>query len=55
MLFAASLQWIFPGQKSELLSWQGFVLGAGTALPLVWRQRAFLTVQAEICANETGW
>ena len=40
VLFAASLQWIFPDDGDDRLSWQGFLLGAGTALPLVWRRRA---------------
>ncbi|MET8825037.1 histidine kinase [Streptomyces sp. NPDC004610] len=47
VLFATTLQWIFPGEKSEQLTWQGFVLGAATAVPLVWRRRApFLTACA---------
>ncbi|MEV7288977.1 histidine kinase [Streptomyces sp. NPDC093252] len=47
VLFATTLQWIFPGEKSEHLTWQGFALGAATAVPLVWRRRApFLTACA---------
>ncbi|WP_409468311.1 sensor histidine kinase [Streptomyces sp. HC307] len=40
VLFATSLQWIFPSGKDEPLSWQGYLLGAATAVPLVWRRRA---------------
>ncbi|MDQ0946798.1 signal transduction histidine kinase [Streptomyces phaeochromogenes] len=40
VLFAASLQWMFPDDGDDRLTWQGFLLGAGTALPLVWRRRA---------------
>ncbi|MHA5047020.1 sensor histidine kinase [Streptomyces sp. SD15] len=44
VLFATSLQWIFPDEGDDPLTWQGFLLGAGTAVPLVWRRRApFLT------------
>ncbi|MEU9288689.1 sensor histidine kinase [Streptomyces sp. NPDC048275] len=44
VLFATSLQWIFPDEGDDPLTWQGFLLGAGTAIPLVWRRRApFLT------------
>lgn len=39
VLFAASLQWMFPDEGDDPLSWQGWLLGAGTALPLVWRRR----------------
>ncbi|WP_413759697.1 sensor histidine kinase [Streptomyces sp. MMBL 11-3] len=40
VLFAASLQWVFPDEGDDRLTWQGFLLGAATALPLVWRRRA---------------
>lgn len=40
VLFAASLQWMFPDEGDDRLSWQGFLLAAGTAAPLVWRRRA---------------
>ncbi|MBQ1092758.1 sensor histidine kinase [Streptomyces sp. B93] len=40
VLFAVSLQWIFPGGRDAPLTWQGHLLGAATALPLVWRRRA---------------
>ncbi|MGA5500261.1 sensor histidine kinase [Streptomyces umbrinus] len=40
VLFAASLQWMFPDDGDDRLTWQGLVLGAGTAVPLVWRRRA---------------
>ncbi|MFE1438828.1 sensor histidine kinase [Streptomyces sp. NPDC058739] len=40
VLFAASLQWIFPDEGDDRLTWQGFLLGTATAVPLVWRRRA---------------
>ncbi|MGY0488587.1 sensor histidine kinase [Streptomyces sp. WG-D5] len=40
VLFAVSLQFLFPDEGGDPLSWQGFLLGAGTAVPLVWRRRA---------------
>jgi signal transduction histidine kinase len=40
VLFAVSLQWLFPDEGDDPLSWQGWLLGAATALPLVWRRRA---------------
>ncbi|WP_327397344.1 sensor histidine kinase [Streptomyces phaeochromogenes] len=40
VLFAASLQWMFPDDGDDRLTWQGLLLGAGTAVPLVWRRRA---------------
>ncbi|MFF5493407.1 sensor histidine kinase [Streptomyces aquilus] len=40
VLFAASLQWIFPDEGDDRLTWQGWLLGAATAVPLVWRRRA---------------
>ncbi|WP_327433470.1 sensor histidine kinase [Streptomyces sp. NBC_01236] len=40
VLFAASLQWMFPDEGDDRLSWQGFLLAVGTAVPLVWRRRA---------------
>ncbi|MEU5892976.1 sensor histidine kinase [Streptomyces sp. NPDC047461] len=40
VLFAASLQWIFPDEGGEPLTWVGWLLGAATAVPLVWRSRA---------------
>ncbi|MFF1629109.1 sensor histidine kinase [Streptomyces sp. NPDC058272] len=40
VLFAASLQFMFRDEGHDRLSWQGFLLGAGTAVPLVWRRRA---------------
>jgi signal transduction histidine kinase len=47
VLFAVSLQWIFPDEGDDRLTWQGWLLGAGTAVPLVWRRRApFLTACA---------
>ncbi|MFC8866994.1 sensor histidine kinase [Streptomyces sp. NPDC057148] len=40
VLFAVSLQWLFPDEGDDPLSWQGWLLGAATALPLVWRRAA---------------
>ncbi|MEV2216790.1 sensor histidine kinase [Streptomyces sp. NPDC050997] len=40
VLFAVSLQWMFPDEGDDRLSWQGWLLGAATALPLIWRRRA---------------
>ncbi|MFE5887722.1 sensor histidine kinase [Streptomyces sp. NPDC002285] len=40
VLFAVSLQWIFPGESDHRLTWQGWLIGAATAVPLVWRRRA---------------
>ncbi|MGY6021565.1 sensor histidine kinase [Streptomyces spinosirectus] len=39
VLFAVSLQWMFPDEGDDPLSWQGWLLGAATAVPLVWRRR----------------
>ncbi|MCX5330094.1 MULTISPECIES: sensor histidine kinase [unclassified Streptomyces] len=47
VLFAASLQWIFPDEGDDPLSRLGWLLGAATAVPLVWRSRApFVTACA---------
>ncbi|MFC5212942.1 sensor histidine kinase [Streptomyces coerulescens] len=40
VLFAVSLQWIFPDEGGDRLTWQGWLIGAATAVPLVWRRRA---------------
>ncbi|MFD6909963.1 sensor histidine kinase [Streptomyces sp. DSM 116494] len=40
VLFAVSLQWMFPDEGDDPLTWRGWLLGAGTALPLIWRRRA---------------
>ncbi|WP_447037646.1 sensor histidine kinase [Streptomyces sp. DSM 118878] len=40
VLFAVSLQFLFPDEGGDALSATGFLLGAGTAVPLVWRRRA---------------
>ncbi|MGW0911209.1 sensor histidine kinase [Streptomyces sp. NPDC002784] len=40
VLFAASLQWLFPDDGDHRLTWRGWLLAAATALPLVWRRRA---------------
>ncbi|MFF1720315.1 sensor histidine kinase [Streptomyces sviceus] len=39
VLFAASLQWMFPDEGDDPLSLVGWLLGAATAVPLVWRRR----------------
>lgn len=47
VLFAVSLQWIFPDEGDDPLTLLGWLLGAATALPLVWRSRApFVTACA---------
>ncbi|MEU5954003.1 sensor histidine kinase [Streptomyces sp. NPDC047525] len=40
VLFAVSLQFLFPDEGGDPLSAAGFALGAGTAAPLIWRRRA---------------
>ncbi|MFF9106055.1 sensor histidine kinase [Streptomyces rubrogriseus] len=40
VLFAVSLQWLFPDEGDDPLSWRGWLLGAATAVPLVWRRAA---------------
>ncbi|MFF4501506.1 sensor histidine kinase [Streptomyces sp. NPDC001401] len=40
VLFAVSLQWLFPDEGDDRLTWLGWLLGAATAVPLVWRRRA---------------
>ncbi|MFJ3669804.1 sensor histidine kinase [Streptomyces sp. NPDC090106] len=39
VLFAVSLQWIFPDEGDDGLTPIGWLLGAATAVPLVWRRR----------------
>ncbi|WP_053847815.1 sensor histidine kinase [Streptomyces sp. NRRL B-24085] len=39
VLFAASLQWLFPDEGDDRLTLAGWLLGAATAVPLVWRRR----------------
>ncbi|GHF44150.1 sensor histidine kinase [Streptomyces griseosporeus] len=52
VLFAVSLPWIFPEHGGDRLSWQGWLLGAATAVPLVWRRRApFATAWAVSAAT----
>ncbi|GGQ75518.1 sensor histidine kinase [Streptomyces flaveolus] len=47
VLFAVSLQWLFPDEGDDPLTWPGWLLGAATAVPLVWRRRApFVTACA---------
>ncbi|MBT3154301.1 sensor histidine kinase [Streptomyces sp. CHD11] len=40
VLFAVSLQWMFPDEGDDPLTLRGWLLGAATALPLIWRRRA---------------
>ncbi|MGA5521243.1 sensor histidine kinase [Streptomyces pseudogriseolus] len=47
VLFAVSLQWMFPDEGDDPLSWQGWLLGAATAVPLIWRRH---TPCATACA-----
>ncbi|MFZ3572691.1 sensor histidine kinase [Streptomyces sp. BH097] len=52
VLFAVSLQFLFPDEEGDPLSWQGFLLGAATAVPLIWRRRApILCAVALSCAT----
>jgi signal transduction histidine kinase len=47
VLFAASLQWLFPDEGDDPLTPVGWLLAASTAWPLVWRSRfPFLTACA---------
>ncbi|MFI9759506.1 sensor histidine kinase [Streptomyces sp. NPDC051963] len=50
VLFAASLQWIFPDEGEDRLSWQGWLLAVATAVPLVWRRRAPFTTACLVSA-----
>lgn len=50
VLFAVSLQWIFPGEGDDPLTWQGWLLGAATAVPLIWRRRAPCTTAWAVSA-----
>ncbi|MEU6390449.1 histidine kinase [Streptomyces sp. NPDC046939] len=54
VLFAVSLQFLFPDRDGDPLSWQGFLLGAGTAVPLVWRRRAPMTCAYTVAAFTTA-
>lgn len=40
VLFAVSLQFLFPDEGGDELSLPGFALGLGTVVPLIWRRRA---------------
>ncbi|MEV7198160.1 histidine kinase [Streptomyces sp. NPDC093510] len=52
VLLAVSLQFLFPDEGGDALSLPGFLLGAGTAVPLVWRRRApFLVACAVTCCT----
>ncbi|MFJ8189172.1 sensor histidine kinase [Streptomyces sp. NPDC096094] len=54
VLFAVSLQWLFPDEGDDPLTWRGWLLGAATALPLVWRRAApFATACAVSVATPT--
>ncbi|MBD0841380.1 sensor histidine kinase [Streptomyces sp. TRM68416] len=50
VLFAVSLQWLFPDEGDDRLTWQGWLLGAATAVPLVWRRRAAMTTACVVSA-----
>ncbi|WP_107469788.1 sensor histidine kinase, partial [Streptomyces mangrovisoli] len=50
VLFAVSLQWLFRDEGDDPLSWQGWLLGAATAVPLVWRRRAPFTAALAVSA-----
>ncbi|MFD0414037.1 sensor histidine kinase [Streptomyces sp. NPDC127108] len=43
VLFAVSLQFVFPDEGDDRLSTVGWLLAAGTAVPLAWRRRAPMT------------
>ncbi|AQS66522.1 sensor histidine kinase [Streptomyces pactum] len=54
VLFAVSLQWLFPDEGDDPLTGQGWLLGAATAVPLVWRRAApFATACAVSVATPT--
>ncbi|GAA5213545.1 sensor histidine kinase [Streptomyces thinghirensis] len=54
VLFAVSLQWLFPDEGDDPLTWRGWLLGAATAVPLVWRRAApFATACAVSVATPT--
>ncbi|GLW48616.1 two-component sensor histidine kinase [Streptomyces sp. NBRC 14336] len=50
VLFAASLQWMFPDEGDDRLTTQGWLLALATALPLVWRRRAPFVTAAAVSA-----
>ncbi|MFH8799060.1 sensor histidine kinase [Streptomyces sp. NPDC017936] len=54
VLFAASLQWIFPEEGGDRLSAAGWLLGAATAVPLVWRRRAPFAAAWAVSAATTA-
>ncbi|MFI6034509.1 sensor histidine kinase [Streptomyces sp. NPDC051315] len=54
VLFATSLQWIFPDEGGERLSPQGWLLGAATAVPLIWRRRAPFTTACAVSVATTA-
>ncbi|SFD76142.1 sensor histidine kinase [Streptomyces aidingensis] len=54
VLCAAWLQCVFPADGRESVSPLGWVLAAGTALPLLWRRRAPFAVCLAVGAATTG-
>lgn len=46
--FAVSVQHWLPESGGDEVSWPGFVLGVGTAVPLIWRRRAPFTVACAV-------
>lgn len=54
VLFAASLQWMFPDEGDDRLSLVGWLLGAATAVPLVWRRRSPYACALAVSAATTA-
>ncbi|MGX1240651.1 DNA-binding NarL/FixJ family response regulator [Streptomyces pseudovenezuelae] len=54
VLFAASLQWMFPDEGDDPLSLAGWLLGAATAVPLVWRRRFPYSCAVAVSAATTA-
>jgi signal transduction histidine kinase len=54
VLFAASLQWMFPDEGDDRLSLLGWLLGAATAVPLVWRRRSPYACALAVSAATTA-
>jgi signal transduction histidine kinase len=54
VLFAASLQWMFPDEGDDRLTLAGWLLGAATAVPLVWRRRFPYSCAVAVSAATTA-
>ncbi|MDH6485950.1 sensor histidine kinase [Streptomyces sp. SAI-127] len=54
VLFAASLQWMFPDEGDDRLSLVGWLLGAATAVPLIWRRRSPYACALAVSAATTA-